>query len=51
MQYIIRNQFALHIRFGGRMVTVGDGVYILGGKERNPEVYLNSIEQFDAKSK
>jgi len=37
-------------RFGGRMVTVGDGVYILGGKERNPEVYLNSIEQFDAKS-
>jgi len=38
-------------RFGSRMVTVGDGVYILGGKEWNPEVYLNSIEQFDAKSK
>lgn len=38
-------------RFGSRMVTVGSSTYILGGKERNPELYLDSIELFDKQSK
>ena len=33
------------------MVTVGSSTYILGGKERNPELYLDSIELFDKQSK
>lgn len=46
-------QFILtHIgRFGGEMVTVGTEVLMLGGKERNPDIYLDSIEQFDTKTR
>ena len=38
-------------RFGGEMVTVGTEVLMLGGKERNPDIYLDSIEQFDTKTR
>jgi len=34
-------------RFGHRIVTVGDKVLAIGGKQRSPEIHLNNIERFD----
>ena len=39
------------MRFGHALVNVGGRIIALGGKERNPDVVLNSGEEFDIGTK
>jgi len=34
-------------RFGHKIVTVGERVFAIGGKERNPDKHLDTIEEYD----